>query len=338
LLKRLCKLNGTSGYENGVIKFIEDTLNKNSIKYIKDKLGNITVRYGKTPDSIALFAHIDEVGFAVRGITKDGMLKFTPVGGVIPEILPASTVVVGTEKEKINGVIGNVPKHLKAKTEQEKQPMAVADDMFIDIGAKSKKDALKYVKIGDPVYFGGEYVEFGDSLIKSKALDDRAGVAVILNILLKKRYSFTACFTTREEIGLVGAKIASKNLSAKLCLILEVTTCADMPRGGQPSTKLGDGPALTVMDGGSVSDLSFNALITMIANKNIIPIQKKLTLRGSNDAAAVSFYSGGTRTAVLSLPGRYLHTPVCVISKEDYNSLLELTEKILDEVCEDYTL
>jgi endoglucanase len=87
------------------------------------------------------------------------------------------------------------------------------------------------------------------------------------------------------------------------------------------------------MDGGSVSDLDFNALITMIADKNIIPIQKKLTVRGSNDAEALSFYGGGIRTAVLSLPGRYLHTPVCVISKDDYNSLSELTEKILDEVC-----
>jgi endoglucanase len=319
-------LNGISGYEGEVAEFICGVLRENSIGYEKDRLGNVIARQGENPDSVALFAHMDEVGLIVRGITGDGMLKFAPVGGIVTEILPSSRVAIG-EKAEINGVIGNVPKHLKQKGGNGGPSV---DDLFIDIGASSKKDALKYVKIGDPVYFPGGCVEFGDNLLKSKAVDDRAGVAALLSLLLKKKYSFTACFTTREEIGLVGAKSLMGSVVPQYALVLEVTTCADMPRDGQISTRMGGGPALTVMDGGSVSDPGFNAFIRLAAERNGIPLQYKLTVRGGNDARAVSCGGGGTRTAVLSLPGRYIHTPVSVISKDDYAAMAGLAEKILE--------
>lgn len=326
LLEILTALNGTSGYEDAVCGFITDTLTQNGIPYYKDRLGNVIVSVGEHPDRIALFAHMDEVGFGVRGFTEDGMIKFAPIGGVTDKILFSTPVVIGDKK--IPGVIGNIPKHLQEKkTENEiKIP-----DMMIDIGATSKKDAMESVRIGDPIYWQSDFVRFGDGLIKAKALDDRAGVAVILALLLTKKYSFTAVFTTREEIGIIGAKTATPLITPQKAVVLEVTTCADMPGVKESTTKLGQGVALSVMDGGSVADAKWNEAVWQLAEKHKVPIQKKLTTKGGNDAGAVSYISGGIPTTALSLPGRYIHSPVSVISEQDLDAMYQLTEILLRE-------
>ena len=327
MLKDLCALCGTSGYEDDIITFIETILKRNDISYKTDRLGNIVVKQGKSPENIALFAHMDEVGLVVRGITEDGMIKFAAIGGISAEILLSSQVIIG--KNKINGVIGNIPKHLIKKKSKKADKIEI-NDLFIDIGTTSKKEALKYVSIGDPIYFNSEYIEFGDGLVKAKALDDRASIATILKLLLEKKYSFTACFTTREEIGLIGAKIISQKLKINKALILEVTTCVDMPKTSCPSTVLGNGVALSIIDNGSASNLEFNDVIRQIAGRHKVKLQDKLTTKGGNDAGAVSYYSGGTKTAVLSIPGRYIHTPHTVISKSDYKAMEKLVTFILE--------
>ncbi len=329
MLKSLCNLCGASGYENEVINFITNKLREENIAYTVDKIGNIVVRQGDTPDDLGIFAHIDEVAFGVKGITEEGMIKFESIGGILENILPSHSVVVG--KEKIKGVIGNIPPHLKKKS---KENSLSYNDFFIDIGAKSKEDAKKYVKVGDPIYWISEYVEFGDNLIKAKALDDRAGVSILLSLVLLKKYSFTAVFTTREELGVIGAKTvlkSNKQLNLKNALVLEVTTCADMPDVPEKTTVLGNGVAISVMDRGSVADSEFNEEIIRIAKKSKLAYQKKLTLSGGNDAGAITYFSGGIPTAVLSLPGRYIHSPVTVISKNDYFSAEKLCKKILEE-------
>lgn len=326
MLKKLCELCGTSGYEHDVIKYIEKFLDENKIAYHKDKLGNIIAYSGDRPENIAICVHIDEVGFGVKGFTDDGMIKFSSVGSILEKILPSSRVIIG--KDRINGIIGNKPKHLKKKDEKAE---LTYDDLFIDIGAKNCEDAKKYVKIGDPIYWDSKYIEFGDNLIKAKALDDRVGVYTVLKLLSEKNYSFTACFNTREEIGVFGAKTTVPVLNVKKALVLEVTTCADMPEIDIKTTKLGDGVALSVMDRGSVSDISFNEKIETLAKKNKIPMQKKLTTAGGNDANALTYRSGGIKTAVLSVPGRYIHSPVTVISKDDLESMYNLCKKILED-------
>lgn len=324
LLEILTGLNGTSGYEDEVCEFITNILTEHDIPYYKDRLGNVIVSVGDTPDRIALFAHMDEVGFGVRGFTDEGMIKFAPIGGVTDKILFSTPVVIGNKK--IPGVIGNIPKHLQEKkTETETK----IPDMMIDIGATSKKDAMESVRIGDPIYWQSDFVRFGEGLIKAKALDDRVGVAVILSLLLTKKYSFTAVFTTREEIGIIGAKTATPLITPQKAVVLEVTTCADMPGVTEPTTKLGQGVALSVMDGGSVSDAAWNEAVWQLATKHKVPIQKKLTTKGGNDAGAVSYISGGIPTTALSLPGRYIHSPVSVISEADLEAMYRLAEILL---------
>lgn len=325
MLKTLCELCGTSGYEDEVRDYIADILIKADIPFYVDNIGNIIAKQGENPENIGLFAHMDEVGFGVKGFTENGLIKFAPIGGILEKILPSHTVTIG--KNKIKGVIGNTPKHLKKENDEKLS----YDDFFIDIGAKSKEDAQKDVSIGDAIYWISDYKEFGNNLIKAKALDDRVGVSVILKLLKEKKHSFTACFTTREEIGIIGAKTVSQTVNVKNALVLEVTTCADNPSADTKTTILGNGVALSVMDRGSVSDYEFNREITEIAKKNKIPLQKKLTVMGGNDAGAITYFGGGIKTATLSLPGRYIHSPTTVVSKDDYNSMLELTRKILEE-------
>lgn len=326
MLKELCSLCGASGYETPVIKYICGFLKENEIPYDVDKLGNIIAFSGKNPHKLGICAHMDEVAFGVRGITSDGMIKFASIGGILEKILPSACVQIG--ENKINGVIGNKPKHLKKNKEE---PLTY-DDFFIDIGAKNKEDALKYVNIGDPIYWISEYREFGDGLIKAKALDDRAGVYAILLLLKEKKYSFTAVFSTREELGFFGAKTIIPRLNVKKALVLETTTCADMIEGGIKTTVLGNGPALSIMDGAGVSSTEFNKRIWETAQKNKITIQKKLTVKGGNDAGSISYRSGGIKTAALSLPGRYIHSPVTVISKNDLNNMINLCKKILEDL------
>ena len=324
LLEKLTALNGTSGYEDEVIDFIINLLTEHDIPYQKDPLGNIIVQTGENPDQIAFFAHMDEVGFGVRGIREDGMIKFAAIGGVTDGILFSTPVVIG--KNKVPGVIGNIPKHLQEKASEKETKIP---DMMIDIGATSKEDAKNLVKIGDPIYWQSDFVQFGDGLIKAKALDDRVGVAVILALLLSKKHSFTAVFTTREEIGIMGARMATPLISPEKAVVLEVTTCADMPGVEEPTTKMGEGVALSVLDGASVSDQEFNEKIISLAIEKNIPYQKKLTTKGGNDAGAVSYVSGGLPTATLSLPGRYIHSPANVISEADFDAMYRLAELLI---------
>lgn len=326
LLEKLTMLNGTSGYEDAVRNFIIDTLTGENIPCYQDRLGNVIATVGDQPERIALFAHMDEVGFGVRGFTEEGMVKFAAIGGVTDRILFSSPVVIG-DKE-IPGVIGNIPKHLQEKKTDTETKIP---DMMIDIGATSKKDAMESVRIGDPIYWKSDFVRFGEGLIKAKALDDRAGVAVILSLLLTKKYSFTGVFTTREEVGIVGAKTVTPLITPQRAVVLEVTTCADMPGVDIPTTKLGQGVALSVMDGGSVSHSEWNEAVWKAAAAHKIPIQKKLTTKGGNDAGAVSYISGGIPTTALSLPGRYIHSPVSVISEADFSAMYQLTEILLKE-------
>ncbi len=324
LLKQLTALNGTSGYEDEVIDFITTLLTEHDIPYQKDPLGNIIVQTGDNPNRIALFAHMDEVGFGVRGIRADGMIKFAAIGGVTDGILFSTPVVIG--KNKVPGVIGNIPKHLQEKSSDKETKIP---DMMIDIGATSKGDAQRFVKIGDPIYWQSDFVQFGDGLMKAKALDDRVGVAVMLGLLLDRKNSFTAVFTTREEIGIMGAKMVMPMIAPEKAVVLEVTTCADMPGATEPTTKMGEGVALSVLDGASVSDADWNSFIWDTATSNHIPVQKKLTTKGGNDAGAVSHVSGGVPTATLSLPGRYIHSPANVISEADYDSMYRLAELLI---------
>ena len=338
-LYKLTTTNGTSGDEYNVAKIIIDIVEKIGLVHQTDKLGNVTV-YKPTshsPESaktIMLCAHMDEVGFIITDITAGGYLKFQPVGGIDARILPAKRVTVG--KAQIHGTITSKAHHLSKNAHTAPD----YDVLAIDIGARNREDAEKSVSKGDYAYFLSDFTEFGGishdvgkaPMLKAKALDDRVSCGIMLE-LMEEDYPVNVyfAFTVQEESGCRGAKVITHGKNIDNCIVLEGTTCADfidIQKGGF-STILGDGVAISILDSGSYSNKELVQVLTDTATRNNIKFQYKRTTKGGNDASAIHIAKNGIKTAVLSVPCRYIHSPSSICAKSDIYSCLELTKAFL---------
>lgn len=234
MLNELCNLNGISGREHAVRDYIISHLPSDA-EYRIDPLGSLIVyKKGKAEpkNKVMLDAHMDEVGFIITYITDDGYLKFTTVGGIDERVIFGRAVKVG--KELIPGVIGG--KAIHQTTSEERGKLPSVEDMYIDIGASSKKEALSHVSLGDAVYFDSCYREFGDGFIKAKAIDDRVGCEILLRLINSDLpYSATFCFSVQEEIGTRGAAAAAYSVAPDFAIVVEGTTAADI--SGVPDEK-----------------------------------------------------------------------------------------------------
>lgn len=334
LLKILTELDGVSGNENAVSDFIISQLSGFADTMTKDTMGNlIFFKKGKNPSGkkVAVFAHMDEVGFIVTDITDDGYIKFSQVGGLDDRILLTQKVTIGDNK--VRGVIGIKAVHLQSADERKK--VIKTDDMYIDIGTSSKEEAMTLVNKGDYIAFDSGYIPLSQSRIKAKAIDDRAGCAIIMD-LIKNEYDedIYFCFTVQEETGLRGARVLSRRINPDVAFILEATTASDTAFIPEHlyATRLGEGPVLTLMDRGSYSDKKLNKFVADIAGEFDIKYQYKLTSNGGNDASAIQTGASGCRVCSISLPCRYIHSPVCVADINDFEAMKSLTDKVLSNV------
>lgn len=330
LLKQLTEASGVSGNENEVRSLIIDEIKDYVDELMVDSLGNIIAhkKGNKSFKKLMIAAHMDEVGLLVKDIDASGLLKFMPVGGIDKRILVSKTVKVG--RDKIKGVIGAKPIHLQEKGES-KKPIDL-DGMYIDIGAKSKEDAEKSVSIGDYVVFDSSYQEFGDGLIKAKALDDRVGCALLIELIKEdKENDFYAVFTVMEELGLRGAGPAAYSVEPDTAIILEGTVCYELPEleSHLTPTKLGEGPSISLMDRTTVYDSNLIEKIVALAEENNISYQYRKTSMGGNDSGKIHTSKAGCGTAALSVPCRYIHGPNSVMSKKDYSHTYQLLKVVV---------
>ncbi|MGJ0846714.1 M42 family metallopeptidase [Tissierella praeacuta] len=332
LLKQLTEASGVSGNEKEVRDLIISEI-KEYVDTLKiDRIGNIIAyKKGKSTDKrLMITAHMDEVGLLIKEIDSMGLLKFTTVGGIDKRILVSKPVLVG--KDKIMGVIGAKPIHLQKKEEWKRA--LTLDELYIDIGVKSKEEAEKLVAIGDYVSFASDYVEFGENLVKAKALDNRVGCSLLVNLIKEvKDISFYAVFTVMEEIGLVGAGPAAYEVNPDISLILEGTLCYDMPKLDTHlvPTYINKGPAISLIDRTTVYNHEFRRKVVSVAEKNNIPYQYRKTSMGGNDSGKIHTTREGSLTTTISVPCRYIHSPASVMSKEDYNNTYLLLKAILSE-------
>lgn len=329
LVKELSAINGTSGDEKKVREKIISLL-PSDVEYTTDNLGNLIVRKKgeKTPPKkLMLAAHMDEVGFIVTHIDEDGSLCFAPVGGVLP------AVVFGRQLVFQNGAYGAVagkPLHLLSGDESENQPKI--SDLRIDIGAEDKEEAEKTVSVGDCAYFTGEQFDFGSGMMCGKALDDRTGCAIMLDLLSKPLpYDITCVFTVQEEIGARGAAAAAYSVNPDLAIILEATTACDISGvdGEKKVCSLGKGAVVSYMDRTTMYDRELYGLAFDTAKKLDIKCQTKTVVAGGNDSGSIHKAAGGVRTVAISVPCRYLHSPCCVIKETDLYETARLTEAII---------
>jgi endoglucanase len=276
---------------------------------------------------------MDEIGLMIVHAEKDGSLRFRPVGGIDPRVLLAKKVLIGDNK--VPGVIGMKPIHLLEP--RERQQVVKHKDLSIDIGASSKEEAEKLVKIGDYAMFDISFSELGGELraVKGKAFDDRAGCAVLVE-LLRETYTFDlhAAFTVQEEVGLRGARVAGYSIAPDVAFALEGTICDDLPkkRDVSSTTRLGAGPAITVMDRTVISDRRLVELLVDTAEENDIPYQFKQPGKGGTDAGAVHLTREGVPSVVLSVPARYIHSPTCLLSLNDFDNTVRLMQATLARV------
>jgi endoglucanase len=327
LIKKLTDARGLPGDEKEVREIIKEELAGYVDKLTTDRLGNLFAakNTGAKGKHIALSAHMDEVGLCVKMSDAKGYLKFES-WGVDAREKKTKRVFVG--KGKVPGVIGAAPIHL-LPADQRKDAVTV-DKLYIDIGAKDKADAEKYVTPGDFVSFDSEFVEFGDHKIKAKALDDRAGCAAIIEILKSDCPNrITGVFTAQEEIGLRGSSVAANRLDADIVINLEGTISADMEDVDpeREVTVLGKGPALSLIDRRSIYFREYLDEIIECATKNGIPFQYRRTGAGGTDAGSFHTAKTGTPCIGVAVPCRYIHSPVSVMDARDYENAIKLIKE-----------
>lgn len=333
LLERLTSCCSVSGDENQVREFIISQLPP-ECETKTDNMGNLIVfRKGrKTPkNKVMLCAHTDEVGFIITSITDDGYLKFTSVGGIVPSAVFGRRVVFS------NGTVGVIAAkavHMVKGDEKDKQPPL--DDLTIDIGVTSKEEAEKLVSLGDNCYFENDFFLFGNNRLHAKALDDRIGCMIMIEMLKNEpEYDLNCVFTVQEEVGTRGAGCAAYSVNPDFAIVLESTTACDI--SGSEDEKqvccLGEGAVVSFMDRSTIYDKELYKMAFDTAKEIGIKCQTKTKVAGGNDSGAIHKAMGGIRTAAISVPTRYLHTASCVVDLEDIKASEKLAAAMYNKLC-----
>ncbi len=334
LLQKLCTAHGIAGHEDAVRELILSEIRSYADSITIDHLGNLLVfkKGRQTPaKKLLLSAHMDEVGFIVTHIDKDGCLHFASVGGINNSAAFAKTVCIG--EKAVAGVICHKPLHLLKSEERKKAP--ALEDLLIDIGAKDREEAESYVSLGDPVYFVSPY-ENQNGRVISKAIDDRFGCLILIEMLRRPlAYDMYFSFVVQEEIGLRGAKAAAYTVVPDYAIVVEATTAADVPyaEGEKRVCCVGQGAVVSFMDRSTLYDKEFYRIAMACAKEQGVKAQTKTMIAGGNDAGAIHQSRGGVRTLAVSVPCRYIHSSAGLASTEDmeavYTVVSATAEKLL---------
>lgn len=330
-LKTLSNVMATSGDETPVRRVLRPLIEDHVDELRVDAMGNlITLKRGtgERPLRVLVTAHMDEVGFMVVGHAKDGELKVRSVGGIDARLLPGLDVRVG--EDQLPGVIG-----LKAIHRDNSTKVTPLKNLVVDIGVSDKDEAQKLAPVGTRVTFPTEAHEVG-RLIAGKAFDDRAGCAALVDLLQGEPLPFDlyGVFTVQEEVGLRGARVAGYTVAPDAAFVLEGTIADDLPKEEDvsPTSELGKGPVITVMDRSYVADPRLLRHVVQTAKAENIPYQFKQPGIGGTDAGTIHFARGGVPSITLAVPCRYIHGPVSLLDPRDLTHTLALTRAALQRL------
>ena len=306
-LEELSNINGVSGDEGKVRRYIKEAIKDiPNVQMRTDTMGNLIVHKKGQGPKVMLAAHMDEVGMLVLGVLDNGLIAYSQ-RGLDPRVVVSKRVVIGDDM--VEGVIGAKAIHLQ-----------------------TRDDALKYVKPGDHIAFTTRFKRLGESKVLGKALDDRIGCAVLME-LIKNTYEcdFYAVFTVQEELGLRGAMAAAYAVQPDAALILEGTVANDTPDADDASyaTKLGAGVAITFMDRATIVNPNMFKLLAATAKEANIKWQPRQTTSGANDAGPIHQACAGCVAGSLAVPCRYIHSPASIADINDINSMYALADAFL---------
>jgi endoglucanase len=327
LLRTLCALPAPPGQEDEFRAFLIEHLSPYADEVRSDAMGNVFfVRKGKSasPRTIMLAAHMDEISFLVRHITKEGFLYVQPLGGFDPRVLDAQRVWVHGRK-RLLGVFGTKPAHFT--TPEERTKAVPLEDMFIDVGLPGDTVA-ELVQIGDAVTLERELVEMGN-FYTGKTLDDRIGVYVMIEAfkrLAECQDTIVAAATVQEEVGVRGAQVAAFGLAPDIGIAIDITIAADIPGIEERNwcVRLGQGTAIKIMDSRSISDRRLVDFLRTLSVEHGISHQMEILPRGGTDAAGMQLSRSGIPVCTISIPCRYAHSVVESVHRQDVEASIEL--------------
>jgi putative aminopeptidase FrvX len=333
LLQELTDVNGPPGFEGRVADVVERHL-RDLCTVERDGLGSVIARQdgGAGGPKVMLAGHMDEIGFIVKHVTDKGFVKFHGLGGWLDQVVMAQRVVIETPKGPVEGVVGAKPPHLTPADERGK--MVTVEKMFIDVGAKDRKEASDVFGIqpGDPILPASRFTVMRNrKMLLAKGWDDRIGVALMVDTLraLQGKKHPNVLFgagTVQEEVGLRGAQTSVQTISPDVGLVLETAIAGDVPgidEDGNP--KLGDGVAIYVFEGSAIPNTKLRDLALDICRERKIKHQMAFLAQGGTDAGRIHVHARGVPALVISVPTRHIHTPAGIIHTDDYDAALKLT-------------
>jgi endoglucanase len=338
-LKDLSEAHGVPGYEGEVRALLREYLTPLG-SVTQDKLGSLICHQPGEGPKVMLAGHMDEIGFMVIHITKDGFLKFVQLGGWWDQVLLGHRVIIKTNKGPITGVIGAKPPHIVPLEEREK--VVQKKDMYIDMGVSSLEEVEQLgVRIGDPIVPKADFdvLANGKSLL-SKAFDDRVGCAWVVDTL--RRFvdrphpnNLYGVATVMEEVGLRGATTSVHSINPDVAIILEVDIAGDLPgvKPEQARAKIGAGPSIILFDRGMLPNLKLRDLVIDTADEKNIPLQiSSYSVGGRTDGAKIHLHGSGVPSVVLGVPARHIHSHGGIIHQDDYENGVKLLEAVVEKL------
>lgn len=318
-IQAMVEAPGLSGFESAVSKVIEEYFKPYSDDIVRDKLGNlITLKKGNVGDrkKIMLAAHMDEIGLIVKKIDENGFIKFSTIGGIDQRTLLTQEVIIHGKKD-LFGIIGNKPPHILS--EDEKKKSIKIEDMLIDVGL-TKEEAGKFIAIGDPISFKRKMISLQGDCVSSKALDDRAGVAVMYECLKELNKMNHDCdvyvvATVQEEVGLRGAITSTYGIFPDIGIAIDVGFAHTPELPKNEFSELGKGPAIGF--GANIHPKVNKGLLTAAKEYNLPYQQEFYAGATGTDAWAIQVTQSGVATGLISIPLRYMHTSVEVVDLND---------------------
>ena len=336
LLKTLTEVDGVPGYEGEVRAVLNDFLAPLG-NVSRDNLGSLICHQAGDGPKVMLAGHMDEIGFMITHITKDGYLKFVQLGGWWDQVLLGHRVNIKTRHGDVVGVIGAKPPHLLAMEERNK--VVKKQDMYIDIGATSQADVeAAGIRIGDAVVPQADFqVMASGKTLLAKAFDNRVGCALVIDALRHFKdadhpNSLYGVATVMEEVGLRGATTSVRAIDPDVALVLEVDIAGDVPgiKPEQSRAKLGAGPSILMYDRGMLPNLKLRDLVIDTAAELNIPLQiSAYAVGGSSDGKQIHLHGIGVPTVVLGIPSRHIHSHGSIIHRDDYENGLKLIEAVV---------
>jgi putative aminopeptidase FrvX len=335
LLKALTEAHGVPGYETEVRALLREYLEPLG-EVSQDKLGSLICRKAGSGPKVMLAGHMDEIGFIVTHVTKEGFLKFLQLGGWWDQVLLGHRVVIKTHKGDVIGVLGAKPPHLLDADERNK--VVLKKDMYIDVGATSKEEVeAAGVRVGDPVIPQSEFAVLANpKTYVSKAFDNRVGCALVIDALRHFQNNnhpnqIYGVMTVMEEVGVRGATTSVRAIDPDMAIILESDIAGDVPgiKAEESDIKLGGGPTIMVFDARMIPNIKLRDLVINTAAELGIAVQFSAMPGGATDGAAIHMHGTGVPTVVIGVPARHIHSHGAILHRDDYDEAVRLLTAVV---------